>query len=377
MKKRYKRLFMVFLMSVFMLTAAVPQLTLAEGITDLSGGNSPFTSVQGQNPLQQAGTQIGGAVQQAGNALNQSLAPGGGLNSLFGELGGFFENLVKGLSGIFGQLFGFISKIAESIFPGCSNSQGANDISNFINSIAGQNVTGGNNGDGSQPAVNNNGAANPGNDGSNAPANNNTAGNVNTPAAPATNTPASSAPGNGRRYAAHAYSSTNLISDAEFTDSNYMSLGDIRNFLTRIGSQLANPIHGVDVAAAVKSAADANGINPLVLLATLQKEKGLVQTRSTITQSQLDWACGVGAYDSGNWNSRYKGFANQISSAASTYKNLYNRGAGTISINNGANRVTAANAATASVYRYTPHTAGGQLFHSVYEGFKRRFESSR
>ncbi len=372
--KKSKNLFVVFLISVFMLTAVVPSYTYAEGITDLSGGNSPFTSVQGQNPVQQAGTQIGGAIQQAGNALNQSLSPGGGLNNLFGELGGFFENLVKGLAGIFGQLFGFISKIAESIFPGCSNSQGANDISSFINSMAGQSVTGGNNDDGSQPAVNNNGV-NPGNDGSNTPANNNTAGNANAPAAPGTNAPASNAPGNGRTYSAHAYSSTNLISDGEFTDSNYMSLGDIRNFLTRIGSQLANTIHGVDVAAAIKSAADANGINPLVLLATLQKEKGLVQTRSTITQSQLDWACGVGAYDGGNWNNRYKGFANQISSAASTYKNLYNRGAGTISIDNGAHRVTAANAATASVYRYTPHTAGGQLFHSVYEGFKRRFES--
>ncbi len=373
--KKINKNFQLFFLMALIFTMIFPPMTLrAESgdTTDISGGiTSPFTNQQGTAPTQN-------------NTDISSVFSGNDMNGFFTQLGGFFENLIKTGAGLFGKLFASISKIVSDIFPKSTDNQ----FSNLVNSLTGANTV--NSNASSNASLNDSG--NSYSDIAKKIANSNTSSNCapgaasnTTPAAsssasaPAANdtAPASNEPGNGNKYGSHAYSPKNVISDKEFTDSNYMSLADIKNFLTKMGSQLVKNIGGVDVADAIKKAADASKVNPLVLLATLQKEKGLVQTKKAITQRQLDWACGVGAYDGGTFNSKYKGFAKQISSAASTYKKLYDGGVQTVSINYGKSSVTPLNAATTAVYRYTPHSDGAKLFHTVYESYKRKFEAMK
>ena len=373
--KKIGKGFHLSLMMILMFTMIFsPVVSRAEDgdTTNISGGiTSPFANQQGAAPTQNA------------NDIS-AIFSGNDMSGFFTQLGGFFENLIKTGAGLLGKLFASISKIFNDIFPNSSDNQ----FSNLVNALGGANAV--NSNANSTSSLNDSGEsysdiakkiANSVTPANNTPASNTT--NTTTPntsnTAPAANdtAPASTAPGNGNKYGSHAYSPKNVISDKEFTDSNYMSVADIKNFLTKMGSQLVKNIGGVDVADAIKKAADASKVNPLVLLATLQKEKGLVQTKKAITQRQLDWACGVGAYDGGTFNNKYKGFAKQISSAASTYKKLYDGGVQTVRINYGASSVTPLNAATTAVYRYTPHSDGAKLFHTVYESYKRKFEAMK
>lgn len=373
MKKISKNfhLSLIFILTFTMVFSPIVSRAEDGDVTDISGGiSSPFTSQQGTAPAQNS------------NDL-ASVFGGSDLNGFFTQLGGFFENLIKTGAGLLGKLFASISKIVNDIFPNSTDGQ----FSSLVNSLGGANTV--NSNASSTSSLNDSGESY--SDiakkiaGSTATTNNTPASNSATTDASSASTapastdtaPASNSPGNGNKYGSHAYSPRNVISDKEFTDSNYMSLGDIKNFLTKMGSQLVKNIGGVDVADAIKKAADASKVNPLVLLATLQKEKGLVQTKKAITQRQLDWACGVGAYDGGTFNSKYKGFAKQISSAASTYKKLYDGGVQTVRINYGKSSVTPLNAATTAVYRYTPHSDGAKLFHTVYESYKRKFEAMK
>jgi len=357
--------FLLFI-SIFVSTIS-PMASYAEDNSASSGGNltSPFADMAGQAPTEKNNGAASGANGSAvGNLNNQ-------IGGLFQQIGGFLQNLLKAVSSILSNILASLSQIFGALFPdGGNNGQNSNLAGDDNSGVSVSDNNGNTNSNSASNGSSNNSTSN----GSASANNSTTSGNASSSNGGAA---ASSEPGNGNKYGRHAFSPTNVISDAEFTDSGYMSLADIKNFLAKIGSQLVKNIGGVNVAEAVKAAADKNKINPLVLLATLQKEKGLVQTKKAITQKQLDWACGVGAYDGGNWNSKYKGFANQISSAAGTYKKLFNGGVQTVRINNGTSSVTPKNAATTAVYRYTPHTDGAKLFHSVYEGYKSKFEAMK
>jgi uncharacterized protein with LGFP repeats len=117
--------------------------------------------------------------------------------------------------------------------------------------------------------------------------------------------------------------------------------------------------------------AQACGINPQVIITTLQKEQALV-TRTSTTASNWRSAMGYGCPDTAACDAQYYGFYNQVYKAAWQFKRygnppgtsqfftwipvggyaniLYNPNA-----NCGSSRVYIANKATAALYYYTPY----------------------
>jgi hypothetical protein len=152
---------------------------------------------------------------------------------------------------------------------------------------------------------------------------------------------------------ASAMSSTdytsNLMDDSVFRDSGAMSASDIQSFLQNEGSGLANfsDIENCGSSSGahysyytqyyscgssqraskiVFDAAQAYGINPRVILATMQKEQSLVTTPNP-TASQLNFAMGYGCPDSGGCS--YPGFFNQVDNATWQFRADMDLGSGT------------------------------------------------
>jgi len=173
-----------------------------------------------------------------------------------------------------------------------------------------------------------------------------------------------------------------LMENAEFTDNNTMTAGDIQAFLERKNSCLKNIYRGQYPSAIIKRVSDQYGINPKVMLDMFQKEQSLI-SRKTASQHKLDWALGVGCYDNGSKNENFRGFERQIASAARILNHWYNDGIGhnvsqngyNMRINYGTRNINLKNECTYSLYKYTPHsvdihlnvTGGGNyLFAQVY-----------
>jgi len=117
------------------------------------------------------------------------------------------------------------------------------------------------------------------------------------------------------------------------------------------------------------------GINPWVILATLQKEQSLIST-TTLNQYALDWAMGYGVPDSGDRDYSRQGFSTQVDWGAWQLSwNMYNANhdpskvtpyyTGSNSLYIDGVKVIPANGATSSLYRYTPHFHGNQNFRTI------------
>lgn len=173
---------------------------------------------------------------------------------------------------------------------------------------------------------------------------------------------------------AQSFNSTRVIPDVVFTDYTSMSQEQVQNFLEKKGSVLSKPYNGQYPSDMIMSACQKYGISPKVILATLQKEQGLI-SKSSVPTSKLDWALGVGCYDSGDWNTKYKGLDKQIEYAAATYKNRYDEAVKmqkegkALTMKVDGKTITCANASTWALYRYTPHFQGSELFFKVYKGY--------
>jgi peptidoglycan hydrolase CwlO-like protein len=166
------------------------------------------------------------------------------------------------------------------------------------------------------------------------------------------------------------YDPNTIISDSAFLDSGSMSVSDVQAFLNAQGSCLrsyAGPDHiGARASAAqmIVDAATAWQVSPRVILVTLQKEQSLI-SRSAPTAYALDWAMGCGKMDSGTLY-QYQGFGNQIWGGARALHQ--NRGAwySGISLTIDGAAVYPSNAATFTLYRYTPHFHGNTSFWRLY-----------
>jgi hypothetical protein len=194
------------------------------------------------------------------------------------------------------------------------------------------------------------------------------------------------------------YNPSNLIDNPTLTDTTTMNAGQIQAFLSSTGSGLAGytdveacdstiaPYYGhcgqtISAAQIISDASQAYGINPRAILATLEKEQSLV-TDPTPSASQINCAMGynscanyVGFFtqvDNGTWVLRYnyEGAAGHATwlrwSPAANYpcrnaSSLYSAGlypGNTVTFANpggAAQTITLANAATASLYCYTPY----------------------
>ena len=189
-----------------------------------------------------------------------------------------------------------------------------------------------------------------------------------------------------------------LISDPLMYDSSTMTAGEIQTFLNSKGASCSagagytciknygetTPTRAADAlcggayvggtnesaASIIAKVSSACGINPQVLLVTLQKEQGLITATAGKTAATYSRALGFGCPDNagGACNPSYAGFANQVYSAAKQLKRYasnptgYSYRAGRTNTilwhpnaACGSSQVYIQNQATASLYNYTPY----------------------
>lgn len=181
-----------------------------------------------------------------------------------------------------------------------------------------------------------------------------------------------------------AFTPGRIISDFEFTDSQSMEVVDVQAFLTRRGGTLGT-LQVTDFDGVAKRTSDAiveiarlYGINPAVILVTLQKEMSLL-TWKTPTQRAYDYAMGYGCPDSGGCSGKAAGIYRQLDFATWQFRQYMNfpgnysfRAGATYAIDG--TPVTIENQATAGLYNYTPHLHGNENFYNLYtQWFTRTF----
>lgn len=192
---------------------------------------------------------------------------------------------------------------------------------------------------------------------------------------------------------AEAYSANYLCTDTGFINWNSWSAKEIQYFLVSKGSFLKDfSENGRSAAQIIYDAAhghgDASGtangivinsatgtINPIAILATIQKEEGIIYgaNAAAYNQTRVEWAMGYGYTDSEIFE-QYKGFTKQVEWGAWQLRYNYERASGhgfkdyqvsqTVTIDG--TSVTFSNRATASLYRYTPHLQGNVNFRNYF-----------
>lgn len=168
-----------------------------------------------------------------------------------------------------------------------------------------------------------------------------------------------------------------VIDDSEFVDLT-MTYGQIDSFLREKAKNQTKHIafrlfEGKSTAEIIYQACKNNLINPKVILAKLQAEQGLIEgvLAENPSKNQLNSALGVGVLDDGTVQQQYQGFANQINGAAETLrKNFDKANEANFGLDNvDGRKLIVKNAATFSLYSYTPHVAGAELFFDIYQNF--------
>lgn len=177
-----------------------------------------------------------------------------------------------------------------------------------------------------------------------------------------------------------AFDQNKVIEDDAFINAGAMSASKIQQFLEDRKSVLAPFTEGGRSAATIiYDAAQKYGINPQVLLATLQKEQSLLTTpqsynTSTDPDKKLKYAMGYACPDSGGCDPRHAGFTNQVDGAAFQFRFNFDGSITKKFTDYQVNQVmtfdgTAVvlnNRATASLYRYTPHISGNKSFYNTF-----------
>ncbi len=178
-----------------------------------------------------------------------------------------------------------------------------------------------------------------------------------------------------------------LLTDTELADMAAMSKADLVSFLWRgsLGTLTTKDANGITRPAAdiIWNAAQTFRINPQFILVLLQREQSLVDDPHP-SQDQLDWAMGYGICDDCSKTDprlvKFKGFGNQIHYATKRIResfltDLETRGYTESGIGPGRIvlidnvQVNPVNAATASLYTYTPHLHGNQNFSRIWNAW--------
>lgn len=172
-----------------------------------------------------------------------------------------------------------------------------------------------------------------------------------------------------------AFDYGNLCSDAAFTNWAALDLAGVQKFLISKGSFLQSfTQNGLTAAQIITYAARDNKINPIAILATIQKEEGIIYGANAVSfnQTRVDWAMGYGYTDSIIYE-KYKGFTNQVTNGTWQLRRNYDYWATNGSIWNVGNWMTIdgqsvhfGTKCTSSLYRYTPHLGGNYNFNHYF-----------
>ncbi len=190
---------------------------------------------------------------------------------------------------------------------------------------------------------------------------------------------------------ASSFDPNRIIDDNLFIALTTMHEADIAKFLNdRGGLQKTEPSRlksaGRKASEVIHAAGLKYGLNPQVILATLQKEQSLVASSSP-SDYQLDFAMGFGVYAGSPYidpsNSLYAGgFATQVEKGAEILKARYDSSLSTngcrvgdqcpiqnSSSDSKTTTITISNRATASLYSYTPYLSGNRSFYNLFTGW--------
>jgi hypothetical protein len=163
------------------------------------------------------------------------------------------------------------------------------------------------------------------------------------------------------RSSAIAFDKNDIISDQHLLNSSTMTLQQIQEFMASHNSVLANySARGKTAAQQIYDECQTYGINPYIVLTTLQKEQSLI-TSKTASQQQLDWAMGWG---------NPSNFSDQIKYGTRQFKLYYNNLGNYLDVAKVPwsvgqphtvfdGTITPANTATAGLYIYTPWIGEG------------------
>ena len=172
------------------------------------------------------------------------------------------------------------------------------------------------------------------------------------------------------------FDQNDIIANGEFIDKSSLDEAGILSFLQTKNSYLANySDSGRTAARIIYDAAQNNNLNPKVIMATMQKEQSLI-TKTSYDANALQKAMGYGCPDSGSCDPAYASFPLQLDRGAWQLRYNFDRATTnvadykvgqTMTIDSTA--ITFQNAATASLYRYTPHISGNRNFHTIYKSY--------
>ena len=168
-------------------------------------------------------------------------------------------------------------------------------------------------------------------------------------------------------YVKHRVNFSNLISNADFTDSRAATALDLQFFFQEQGSFLADYTEGGRTAAQIVSeASEKHGINPWVVLATLEKENSLVTRGTQPGRATLRASMGYAYDDGGSTAGKHSTFAYQVEKGTALLRSLYDEGQThsfptRMRVDYDKRRITVRNAATYALMRYTPHTTDTRL----------------
>lgn len=187
-----------------------------------------------------------------------------------------------------------------------------------------------------------------------------------------------------------------VVSDTAFFDRDALDGEEVQAFFESTPYRGARTFLADVVLDSGERASDAlvrvareRGLNPLVLLVTIQKEAGLVSRTEAPTGTRIDYPLGCGCHDGRACDERFKGFDKQLECAGDSLKRSIDRlvaGQATISgwkpgvpkETLDPETITPANKATAALYTYTPwvlrQQGGNWLFWNLWRRYSRALE---
>jgi hypothetical protein len=181
-----------------------------------------------------------------------------------------------------------------------------------------------------------------------------------------------------------------VIGDDTFVDTAIMDASSVQAFLevTPYGTRsfLADErVNGERVSDALVRVARGSGLNPLVLLAMLQKEAGLISRTRRPSTFLVDYAFGCGCHDGRGCATSLRGIDRQLECAVDVLRGSFDAGTNGDATNAGYRlgqsftslddlRVTPQNRATLALYTYTPWVGqasrgGNWLFWNVFRKY--------
>ena len=187
-------------------------------------------------------------------------------------------------------------------------------------------------------------------------------------------------------YKKHGVNFSQLISNKEFTDTTALDSAGIQKFLDDRGSFLADfQENGKSAAEIICNASKESGLNPYVVLTTMEKENSLISRQKTPKKALLAASMGYGYTDGGKYTAGAKSFTSQVTKGAQLLSKLYSEAQGQsfpqkFRADYGKHKVQIDNAATLALFQYTPHTVdtglrqvggGNYLFRHILEDFTR------